>query len=68
MPNNKAPGLSDITYKMLKKLNTKAKKILKEILHICLLLGKIPNIWKLSNIYPIPKKEDWGACCPILDQ
>src|SRR5438552_12369072 len=46
---------------MLKKLNLLGKEILKKIFHLCILTGKIPEKWKLSNIYPIPKKESWKA-------
>jgi hypothetical protein len=61
LPTNKAPGPSGITYEMIKKLSAIGKEILKKIFHICILSGKIPKAWKLSNIYPIPKKNNWEA-------
>ena len=57
LSNNKAPEPSGISYEMLKKLNLLGKEILKKIFHLCILTRKIPEKWKLSNIYPIPKKE-----------
>src|SRR6185369_17825162 len=61
LPTNKASGPSDISYEMLKKLKTKGKKILIALFDTCLITGIISHSWKNSNIYPIPKKEDWMA-------
>ena len=61
LPNNKAPGPSEITYEMLKKLGNKGLKTLVDMFNACLMLGSIPESWRQSNIYPIPKKEDWMA-------
>lgn len=61
LPNNKAPGPSGISYEMIKNLKGKGRTTLRKIFSICMIKGKIPNDWKKSNIYPIPKKEEWNA-------
>src|SRR6185369_6719124 len=61
LPANKASGPSGISYEMLKKLKTKGKKILIPLFDTCFTTGIIPHSWKNSNIYPIPKKEDYMA-------
>ena len=61
LPNNKTAGLSGITYEMLKKLGDKGLRTLANIFNACLALESISESWKQSNIYPIPKKEDWMA-------
>jgi len=59
LPNGKASGISTISYEMLKNLNTKSKSILKEFLSLCLKKSSIPDSWKTSMIFPIPKSKDW---------
>ena len=61
LPNNKASGPSDINYEMLKKLGERGKKILTKFYYICLKVGTTPTSWKKSNLYPIPKKDDWNG-------
>ena len=61
LPNNKASGPSEISYEMLKKLGTKGKKIIAKFYHICFTAGTTPLSWKKSNLYPIPKKNDWNG-------
>jgi ribonuclease HI/endonuclease/exonuclease/phosphatase family metal-dependent hydrolase len=59
LPNSKAPGPSGITYEMIKNLGRRGKDILNKLFHICILKSNIPEGWKKSSIYPIPKKEGW---------
>ena len=61
LPANKASGPSGIPYEMIKKLNKMGKDILKDIFYLCMLISKIPSEWKISNIYPIPKKSEWNT-------
>src|SRR6185369_384714 len=61
LSTNKASGPFGISYEMLKKLKTKGKKILIALFNTCFTTGIVPHSWKNSNIYPIPKKEDWMA-------
>jgi exonuclease III/ribonuclease HI len=61
LPTNKAPGPTGITYEMLKKLGNEGKQTLTNIFNAYIMLESIPTSWKHSNIYPIPKKEDWMA-------
>ena len=59
LPNNKASGLSMISYEMLKRLGPRARKTLKEFFSLCLEKGTCPLSWKSSTIFPIPKSKDW---------
>ena len=59
LPNGKASGVSTISYEMLKKLKTRARKVLREFFSLCLEKGTCPLSWKTSTIFPIPKSKEW---------
>src|SRR5438552_17865549 len=59
LPNDKASGVSNIKYKMLKKLRSKGKKALRRFFSFCLDKGTSPPSWKTSTIFPIPKAKNW---------
>jgi hypothetical protein len=63
LPNGKATGPSKISYKMIKHLSIEMKTIIKELMTDCFRLQQIPSIWKLANVYPIPKPKPW--CCDL---
>ena len=54
----KAAGPDDILTKILKSCYFELAPIFCKIFNQCLLEGKIPNLWKLSAISPLPKKSN----------
>ena len=60
MSNNKAPGISEITYDLIKKSSNNWLQLYRELTNQCLLTSKIPKNWKIAQIYPIPKPEEWN--------
>jgi hypothetical protein len=60
LKNNTAPGVSGITYTLLKAANISTQKIFRTFAWICIKKARIPDKWKISQIYPIPKDTDWG--------
>ena len=58
--NNSAPGMSGITYSLLKKMGIKSKRILYTFAILCIRSGTIPTEWKKGILYPIPKSEFWN--------
>ena len=61
LPNKKVPGPSGIPNELLKKLQTRGKTFLINLFYACFISENIPDSWRQSNIYPIPKKDDWMA-------
>src|SRR4051794_17080516 len=57
LPNGKAAGPSEISYKMLKHMDTGPFNFLKDIITDCFTLGHIPSQWKDATIYPI--RSQW---------
>ena len=55
-----APGLSGISYPILKQAGIKARKVFAKIASACIKKGEIPKKWKAEMLYPIPKSEEWN--------
>jgi len=58
--NNLAPGITGISYPLLKNIGELAKTLFVNFSTECIKSGKIPKKWKLGLLYPIPKQEEWG--------
>ncbi|PKK61800.1 hypothetical protein RhiirC2_791273 [Rhizophagus irregularis] len=61
LPMGKASGPSSISYEMIKNASDEMKHYIKDMLNECLRLKKIPQEWKLADLYPIPKPKPWGC-------
>ncbi|EXX52451.1 hypothetical protein RirG_252970 [Rhizophagus irregularis DAOM 197198w] len=61
MPNNKASGLSKISYEMIKHLSGDALEFSFLLANTCLSRGDIPADWREAVVYPIPKPHDFDA-------
>jgi hypothetical protein len=59
LKKNTAPGISGITYTLIQAAGEVAQKIFRIYAEICIVTGKVPEKWKISQIYPIPKDVDW---------
>ncbi|GET56608.1 reverse transcriptase family protein [Rhizophagus irregularis DAOM 181602=DAOM 197198] len=59
MNDKSAPGISNISYKLIKKAGAKANDLFRQYTGLCYLLQNIPMKWKISQLYPIPKTYDW---------
>ena len=59
LPNGKASGISLISYEMIKKMGTGARKTIRDFFILCLEKETCSPSWKLSTIFPIPKSKDW---------
>lgn len=59
LPLGKAAGPSNITNEMWRHLGNKMQKIIWKFICACLKLDTMPDQWKLANLYPIPKPQDW---------
>ncbi|GET63947.1 RNA-directed DNA polymerase from mobile element jockey-like isoform X1 [Rhizophagus irregularis DAOM 181602=DAOM 197198] len=59
MPNDKAPGPSMISYKMLKHLGPSASALLFNLICACLSDANIPDLWRQATVFPIPKPHEW---------
>src|SRR6185295_7780076 len=54
-----APGISGIIYTLIQAAGAKTHEIFRMFVEICIKTGIIPEKWKISQIYPIPKEEEW---------
>src|SRR5438874_9764302 len=54
-----APGISEISYQLIKKVSPKTREYLVEFANKVICEGKFPKKWKLGQIYLIPKNTDW---------
>jgi len=65
-----APGISGIGYRVIKRASKNTHDVLRTLAHICYSHSTIPDQWKLSQLYPIPKPTDWkynlGQTRPII--
>ncbi|GBB94895.1 hypothetical protein RclHR1_24350003 [Rhizophagus clarus] len=59
MPNGKAPGLSMITYEMLKHLGPTTNSLLLLLIRKCFASADIPDLWCQAMVFPIPKPHEW---------
>ena len=55
-----AAGISGIGYKLIKKATGQTQKLFKKIAYMCYQCKTIPWKWKVSQMYPIPKPQDWN--------
>src|SRR5256714_1656427 len=56
---NTAPGISGITYLLIKKLHPTVHELLRSFAGKLYSTALIPTDWKTSQIFPIPKPTDW---------
>ena len=56
---NTAPGMSGITYLLIKRLHPTVHELLRSFAGILYSTALIPTEWKTSQIFPIPKPTDW---------
>ena len=59
LPNNKASGLSTITYKSVKHAGPLCHSWIITLLNACLDTTLIPHSWHHVLLFPIPKPMDW---------
>ena len=57
---NKAPGLSGVTYDIIKLLGKRAKEHLTDVFNFIMVSSAIPKEWKKTSITLIPKKTTWS--------
>ena len=55
-----APGISGISYTLIKRAGKKTQEIFRAFADLCLEEGEIPTKWKIAQVYPIPKDVEWG--------
>ena len=58
--NKSAPGVSGISYPLIKGAGKVAQVLFRVLANLCLFKGDIPVKWKIGQLYPIPKGEDWN--------
>jgi len=58
-PNNKAAGVSNITYELIKLSSKHYKLWLIKLFNACLISGTTPTNWKYTLLYPISKPMEW---------
>src|ERR1043165_3372816 len=59
LKKNTAPGITGITYSLIQAADIQTQEIFRTFAEICIKSGLVPKKWKISQIYPIPKGEDW---------
>src|SRR5260363_94512 len=55
-----APGLSGISYIMIKRAGSGAQQIFKGMANLCIMTGEISAKWKIAQVYPIAKDIELG--------
>jgi len=55
-----APGTSGISYPLIKKTSNIARLVFIALASKCIQKGDIPVKWKIGQLYPIPKGENWN--------
>ena len=60
LPNNKAGGVSNITYEIIKESCDDLLELLRRFYNILLSTTYLPSKWNQEVIYPIPKPRDWN--------
>src|SRR5437868_1716756 len=58
--NKSAPGMSGISYPLIKKAGKVAQRVFIILADRCIAEGDIPLKWKLGQLYPIPKNKEWN--------
>ena len=53
-------GISGIGYVLIKNVSKETQKKFTRLASLCMKHSCIPDKWKVVQIYPIPKSEDWG--------
>ena len=56
--NTSAPGPSGIGYRLIKQAGLYAQVFFRQLANKCLIEGNIPDKWKMSQLYLIPKSEE----------
>ena len=60
MKSKSVLGTSGISYPLIKKTGSIARKIFLVLANKCIEEGDIPVKWKIGQLYPIPKGENWN--------
>jgi len=60
LKDNMAPGISGISYTLIKHAGEKTQKIFRAFANLILGKGEMPKKWKVAQIYSIPKDVEWG--------
>ena len=55
-----APGISDISYILIKQAEKKMQEVFRSFADLCLKVGEILMKWKIVQVYPILKDVKWG--------
>ena len=56
--NKSAPGSSGISYSLIRKADSLAQELFLALANKCIKERDIPTKWKVSQLYPIPKREN----------
>ena len=58
---NKAPGITEISYDIIKKSGADMNNIIRELINEIFKQQILPNGWLKAQIFPIPKPVNWGG-------
>ena len=64
MPSNKAPGNDTVHLRVLKDCLSSVVQPITSIINSSFLKGIFPSQWKISEITPIPKNDDYEEAQP----
>ena len=67
LPNGKASGISTISYEMLKKLGTGARRVIRGFYSLCLEKGSCPHHGKQAPFFLYPKQKTGNVILQTLD-